>query len=164
MIPMFLWNVLCGMFRGSTVSYCSIQSAGCSVKKTHLKKLQVGRAPTCLCVHLNRTSWAPEGYLYKNNHHTTFPIQLDASTLLKRESCSMGLKYMLCAVVEHRGVHNSGHYLTYRRCGKKGREWVCTSDTSVYAVNVDEVLKAKAYMLFYSRKKVPLSSCLAVEP
>ena len=140
------------------------QVAGHSVKKTHLKKLQVGRAPACLCVHLNRTSWTAEGYLYKNNLHTAFPFQLDASILLKRESYSLGLKYLLCAVVEHRGGPNSGHYLTYRRCGKKGREWVCTSDTNVYAVTVDEVLKANAYMLFYSRKVVPVPSYGAIEP
>lgn len=32
-----------------------------------------------------------------------------------------------------------------------GRRWVYTSDTIVRAATIDEVLKAKAYMLFYER-------------
>lgn len=95
--------------------------------------------------------WAPEGFLHKDNLHITFPIKLDASTLLKREENSVPVRYLLYAVVQHNGGPCSGHYLTYRRCSTRGNKWVCASDTTVYRASVNEVLKAEAYMLFYCR-------------
>ena len=61
--------------------------------------------------------------------------------------------YTLCAVTEHLGGPFSGHYQTHRRVGGSGRHWVCTSDTAVFSASVSEVLKANAYMLYYSRDK-----------
>lgn len=121
------------------------------MKRTHLKKLHIGQAPHCLCIHINRTVWAPQGSLQKNDLYMTFPMELEASKLLRRERSSAGVKYLLCAVVEHRGGPGSGHYVTYRRCGRRGKQWVCASDASVYSVTVHDVLWAKAFMLFYSR-------------
>ena len=80
-------------------------------------------------------------------------MELDASRLLKREISSAGVKYLLFAVVEHKGGSSSGHYVTHRRCSEKSKEWVCVSDTSVYSTTIEEVLRAEAYMLFYSQKK-----------
>lgn len=122
------------------------------MKQAHMKKLQVGRAPPCLCIHLNRTTWIPDGFVRKNHSHLTFPMEMDVRRLLKREGASTGVMYQLTAVVEHRGSASSGHYITYRRCGGRGREWVCVSDTNVYSVTVAEVLSANAYMLFYCQK------------
>lgn len=134
------------------------------MKQTHLKRLQLGRAPVVLCIHLNRTVWLADGSLIKNTNHIRFPIQLDASALLKGASTNSGggrVMYVLCAVVEHRGGVNSGHYITYRRCGGArgsdgrggGNSWVSTSDTAVYSASLDDVLGAEAYMLFYCRKR-----------
>ena len=119
------------------------------MKQAHLKKLQLGRAPPCLSIHFNRTEWVPGGFLSKNNCHMTFPVELDISKLMKYTGSA---RYLLCAVVEHRGGPSSGHYLTYRRCGKKGRTWVCASDNNVYTATIDEALKAQAYMLFYCQQ------------
>ena len=82
-------------------------------------------------------------------------MELDATKLLKRERSSAGVRYLLYAVVEHRGGPQSGHYVTYRRCGARGKQWVYVSDTSVYSSDVQEVLGAEAYMLFYSRITSP---------
>lgn len=81
----------------------------------------------------------------------TFPVQLDATKLLRREGRSAGVRYLLCAVVEHRGGPQSGHYVTYRRCGRNVKQWVYASDTNVYSTDIQEVLGAEAYMLFYCR-------------
>ena len=130
-----------------------MQSLGVpSVKQTFVKKLHLGRAPSCLCIHFNRSLWSSGGFLLKSDLHLTFPVSLDASKLLRREGNSAGVRYLLHAVVEHKGGPNSGHYLTYRRCGTQNK-WACTSDANVYSVTVSEVLKAEAYMLFYSRIK-----------
>ena len=48
------------------------------------------------------------------------------------------------------GGVSSGHYITYRLCG---RSWVYTSDTTVYSVTQDEVLAADAYLLLYQKMK-----------
>ena len=61
--------------------------------------------------------------------------------------------YTLCAVTEHLGGPFSGHYQTYRRGGGSGSQWVCTSDTAVYSASIHDVLKANAYMLYYSREQ-----------
>ena len=121
------------------------------MKQTHLKKLHVVRAPACLCIHLNRSLWASGGSLWKNDLHMNFSLELDATKLLKQAARSAGVRYLLCAVVEHRGGPQSGHYVTYRRCGRGGRCWVFVSDATVYAADIDEVLQAEAYMLFYCR-------------
>lgn len=121
------------------------------VKQTFLKKLHLGRAPSCLCIHFNRTLWSQDGFLLKNNLHITFPISLNISRLLKNEATSEGVGYQLYAVVEHNGGPNSGHYLTYRRCGARSNKWACASDATVYSASIHEVLRAEAYMLFYCR-------------
>lgn len=126
--------------------------AGVKKKRKFSKRLQIGRPPNCLCIHLNRTRWLPDGTMFKNNTHVTFPLSLDAGWLLRRPPSGIGrVKYKLVAAVEHMGGPFSGHYITYRRCGPTHRQWVYTSDTSVYASTTEDVLKCKAYMLFYCR-------------
>ena len=100
----------------------------------------------------------------KNDQHMEFPVQLNASGLLKRTNGTSTIggstTYILHAVVEHRGGPNSGHYITYRRIGMAGTagggRWVYTSDTAVYTATLSEVLRAHAYMLFYCRNKMDL--------
>ena len=90
--------------------------------------------------------------MFKNDAYVSFPLTLDASWLLRQPPPSSGrVKYKLVAVVEHMGGPFSGHYITYRRCGPTHRQWVYTSDTSVYASRAEDVLNCKAYMLFYCR-------------
>lgn len=128
---------------------CS-ESCGLPVKQNFLKKLALRRAPACLCIHFNRNTWLPQGLLHKNSLHISFPVKLNAGQLLSRGEPVAGLQYLLCAVVEHIGGASSGHYLTYRRCGSRGKQWVCASDTTVYSVTINQVLNAEAYMLFYN--------------
>ena len=127
-----------------------MQSCGLPVKQNFLKKLALRRAPACLCIHFNRNTWLPQGLLHKNSLHISFPVKLNAGQLLSRGEPVAGLQYLLCAVVEHIGGASSGHYLTYRRCGSRGKQWVCASDTTVYSVTINQVLNAEAYMLFYN--------------
>ena len=90
--------------------------------------------------------------MFKNDAYVSFPLTLDASWLLHQPPPSSGrVKYKLVAVVEHMGGPFSGHYVTYRRCGPTHRQWVYTSDTSVYTSRAEDVMNCKAYMLFYCR-------------
>ena len=68
--------------------------------------------------------------------------------------------YTLCAVISHIGRIESGHYITYRKCLlPSGRtKWYYTSDSDVKQVNLEAVLDANPYMLFYERQKSGLAS------
>lgn len=49
-----------------------------------MKQLQLCRAPRCLCVHLQRTVWLPDGRLYKNPTRVSFPLQLEVGSFTRR--------------------------------------------------------------------------------
>lgn len=61
--------------------------------------------------------------------------------------------YDLYGVVIHSGRSTrSGHYYSYV---KKQNRWFCCNDESVREINnLDQVLKQKAYLLFYKRRTV----------
>lgn len=59
-------------------------------------------------------------------------------------------KYRLCAVIEHRGPVDSGHFVCFRR-GNKADQWLYTSDVIVETVTLTQVLLASPYLLFYER-------------
>jgi ubiquitin carboxyl-terminal hydrolase 30 len=65
--------------------------------------------------------------------------------------------YLLCAVICHLGDMDTGHYVTYRKCywpsGKV--KWYYTSDTDVRPVDLEQVLSANPYILFYERVSPP---------
>ncbi|GAA5973137.1 hypothetical protein JCM11641_006287 [Rhodosporidiobolus odoratus] len=71
-----------------------------------------------------------------------------------------GARYRLYAVVVHEGTIDTGHYASFvltnrygkgTDAGKGERRWVFCSDEDVMAVSEAEVLRSKAYMLFYER-------------
>ena len=68
----------------------------------------------------------------------------DGSTLLDR------------AVVEHKGVGNSGHYVTFRRGPSDSRSehrWYVASDSEVSEVDFATVAASEGYMFFYEKEK-----------
>ncbi|GJJ71528.1 ubiquitin carboxyl-terminal hydrolase 1 [Entomortierella parvispora] len=63
------------------------------------------------------------------------------------------IRYRLCAVLVHLGVHNSGHFVTYRRIpSSTSGKWWRISDEDVQIVEWDLVKNAEAYMLFYEKE------------
>ncbi|GKE83035.1 ubiquitin carboxyl-terminal hydrolase 2-like protein, partial [Tanacetum coccineum] len=67
-------------------------------------------------------------------------------------------KYQLVGVVEHSGTMRGGHYVAYVKRGAKGNAgkdedetsmWYHASDAYVREVSLEEVLRCKAYILFY---------------
>jgi hypothetical protein len=51
-----------------------------------------------------------------------------------------------------RPVSSDGEYLSREEPGQARREWVYASDTSVRAASIEEVLRARAYLLIYEKK------------
>ena len=46
---------------------------GSSVKRDFIKHVKIAKAPSCLCIQINRTEWQG-GVMVKNNEHVSFPI------------------------------------------------------------------------------------------
>lgn len=51
-----------------------------------------------------------------------------------------------------RPVSSDIEYLSREEPGQGRREWVYASDTSVRAASIEEVLRARAYLLIYEKK------------
>ncbi|GAA5995963.1 uncharacterized protein JCM10292_004858 [Rhodotorula paludigena] len=102
---------------------------------------------------------------------------LDDAKRSLRESVAVELerevhnaRYRLYAVVVHFGGLDTGHYASYvlsNRYGKGDgagqgeRRWFFCSDEDVTAVSEAEVLRSKAYMLFYERVPAETSASVA---
>ncbi|XP_003385867.1 PREDICTED: ubiquitin carboxyl-terminal hydrolase 30-like isoform X2 [Amphimedon queenslandica] len=125
---------------------CS-KRAGVKTKRSFRKKLRIGRPPEVLCLNIIRSVWRSDGTMVKNRSRLVFPLTLDINSFLTTTATRQDkTKYQLRAVVEHLGGPSSGHYCTYRQCG---RQWLYTSDTTVYPVYNHEVMNCEAYLLFY---------------
>jgi ubiquitin carboxyl-terminal hydrolase 22/27/51 len=56
--------------------------------------------------------------------------------------------YKLCAVVNHIGNIDNGHYTCYIRHGDR---WYWADDNFVNQISVEKVLNSEGYLLFYMR-------------
>lgn len=150
-----------------------------------VKSLSFGKLPSCLCIHIARTTW--EGKPLKRDDHIKFPELLVMDPYMhnhaqqKQLTDSDGLRagqqftrdlvnlpspvrkrfkhcYELTAVVVHTGGLFYGHFLTYRRgAGRYYSRWYYTSDAEVRETTLQEVMQASAYMLYYTKYTSSLS-------
>ncbi|XP_068611086.1 ubiquitin carboxyl-terminal hydrolase 44 [Brachionichthys hirsutus] len=144
-----------------------------SVLKTEAQKqLMIHKLPQVLRLHLKRFRWSGRNHREKIGIHVSFDQLLDMEPYCRREpspkgvSCSgptgpssMGLLlrpkrflYNLSAVVMHHGKgFGSGHYTSY--CyNTEGGFWVHCNDSKLNVCSVEEVCRAQAYILFYTRR------------
>jgi len=103
--------------------------------------------------------------LVKTNVHVDFPLVLDVSpfcasnvkarrifgdddvAMKAQRAHDVKYNYSLYAVIVHSGVLHGGHYTCYVK--RSDGEWYFCDDASIRRVEIDEVLQAQAYMLFY---------------
>ncbi|EFX86965.1 hypothetical protein DAPPUDRAFT_307077 [Daphnia pulex] len=135
-----------------------VQCDNCSVtngKIVFMKQLSLGKLPQCLCLHIQRCDWTNAGQLTKRQDLVKFSEELNVGNVVYTNRLSGNLKpvtYRLRAVVEHLGMADSGHFVTFRRNAVDGRaKWFYTSDTYIRTATLEEVLKSSPYMLFYER-------------
>ncbi|KAK6739869.1 hypothetical protein RB195_008392 [Necator americanus] len=76
---------------------------------------------------------------------------IDGGSFVAERRESARYKYQLRAVSEHRGVPQSGHFVTYRRGIHDPYTWHLTNDAKVQRVPYSQVAAAQAYMLYYER-------------
>ncbi|OQR99764.1 ubiquitin-specific protease [Thraustotheca clavata] len=102
--------------------------------------------PKVLVVHLKRLT-----RLRKKSRHVQFSTQMDFAKFVEQPLYGPHQKtlYNLQAVIVHMGNRFGGHYVAYV---KYPDSWYYTSDSNVQRVSEAIVLKAEAYMLFYTRE------------
>ena len=110
--------------------------------------------PQCLCLHIQRCNWSELGQFLKRQDLVRFAEELNVSPFVYTHrlagNFTKPVNYKLRAVVEHLGVADSGHFVTFRR-GQDLTKWFYTSDTLVRSTTFEDVLKSCPYMLFYER-------------
>ncbi|XP_078409844.1 ubiquitin carboxyl-terminal hydrolase 44 [Cetorhinus maximus] len=120
------------------------------------KQLMVHKLPQVLRLHLKRFRWSGRNHREKIGVHVSFDQVLNMEPYCCRELAgTLGPNcfiYDLAAVVMHHGKgFGSGHYTAY--CySTDGGLWVHCNDSTVTICTVDEVCKAQAYILFYTRR------------
>lgn len=121
----------------------------CKSHESVSKTLALKKPPVVLSFQLKRFQHTGSSSS-KIDTHVEFPLYLDMSPY----TCSQesGLVYELYAVVCHHGSLNTGHYT----CMVKGRDmhWYNFDDVTITRVEVQQVLAARAYLLFYIMHKI----------
>ncbi|KAL6983134.1 ubiquitin-specific protease [Sarracenia purpurea var. burkii] len=124
------------------------QCGRCRSYERAKKKLTVLEAPNILTIALKRFQ---SGKFGKLNKSIQFPEILDLAPYMSRTSDNSPV-YRLYGVVVHLDVMNaafSGHYVCYVKTGQK--KWFEIDDSKVKAVELENVLTRRAYMLLYAR-------------
>uniref|UniRef100_A0A672RC61 Ubiquitin carboxyl-terminal hydrolase n=1 Tax=Sinocyclocheilus grahami TaxID=75366 RepID=A0A672RC61_SINGR len=124
----------------------------CKKRQKSTKKFWIQKLPKVLCLHLKRFHWT--AFLRnKIDTYVEFPMHgLDMKSFLLEPENSLPARclYDLAAVVVHHGSGiGSGHYTAY---GLHEGRWYHFNDSTVTLVSEEAVLKAKAYILFYTER------------
>lgn len=134
------------------------------------KQLMVHKLPQVLRLHLKRFRWSGRNHREKIGVHVSFDQLLNMEPYCSLDPspkvvpCSSNgspnspssprpkqFIYELSAVVMHHGKgFGSGHYTSY--CyNTEGAFWVHCNDSKLNVCSVEEVCRAQAYILFYTR-------------
>ncbi|KAG2609939.1 hypothetical protein PVAP13_4KG076100 [Panicum virgatum] len=126
------------------------QCERCRQKVVAKKRFTIDKAPNVLTVHLKRFS--PFNPREKIDKRVEFQPVLDLKPFVS-DSKGSDFKYSLYGVLVHAGWNTqSGHYYCYV-CTSSGM-WHNLDDNQVRQVREADVLRQKAYMLFYVRDSI----------
>uniref|UniRef100_A0A0E0L8P7 Ubiquitin carboxyl-terminal hydrolase n=1 Tax=Oryza punctata TaxID=4537 RepID=A0A0E0L8P7_ORYPU len=126
------------------------QCQRCRKKVVAKKKFTIDKAPYVLTIHLKRFS--PFNPREKIDKKVDFQPMLDLKPFIS-DSKGADFKYSLYGVLVHAGWNTqSGHYYCFVRTSSG--MWHNLDDNQVRQVREADVLRQKAYMLFYVRDRV----------
>ncbi|PUZ78033.1 hypothetical protein GQ55_1G421000 [Panicum hallii var. hallii] len=122
----------------------------CKQKVAAKKRFLIDKAPSVLIIHLKRFS--PFNPLQKIDKKVDFQTSLNLKPFVSNSE-GTDLKYSLYGVLVHAGWNTqSGHYYCFVRTSSG--LWHNLDDNQVRQVREADVLRQKAYMLFYVRDEV----------
>ncbi|EGB12158.1 hypothetical protein AURANDRAFT_52390 [Aureococcus anophagefferens] len=126
----------------------------CEARVRAVKQLRLAASPPVLVVHLKRFEML--GY-HSAKLETCVAVHATAPVDVGRfiDGDGDGATYYLCAVVNHYGTIEFGHYTAYARSRDDAR-WRLFNDSSVSVVEDDEVSAPSraAYILFFLREDI----------
>lgn len=145
------------------VSYCAPEQlpeatyrcSYCQQSGRAIKQLKLHTLPPVLCMQLKRYEHALGGA--KMDIKVRFPLTLDVRDCCVPRSGDeevtdpMAYAYDLFTVVVHEGSLHSGHYTNFSKWHSR---WYRFDDDKVTPASVAQVLDAKAYQLFYLRRRL----------
>lgn len=133
----------------------------CNKKVNATKKIHIWEPPNILIIQLkrfkvNESSNMMMGNIMKTSSTVKFPLDnLDIKDYLTDIHSINNTVYDLCAISDHSGSCNSGHYIAYCKNGINNK-WYGFNDERVFHVpNEDlekEIITKNAYILFYVRR------------
>lgn len=123
------------------------------VLTTKAKRIQFGRLPRNLVVHLNRSMYDEYGNQRKNTAFIQVTDRLeivnDWVASMSSEEPDVHAVYELQCLVTHQGRHDNGHYVA---CGRRGKDWFSFNDEIVTKITEESVLsRGHGFMLFFER-------------
>ena len=122
---------------------------GCGARNRRTKTTTIIDTGPILVLHLLRFTW-DQAQTQAIKLHTKICFETVLPPLSQESSA-----YDLRAVIEHTGNHptsaNSGHYTAYVSA-RDGMWYLCDDANDPRRCNIEQVLAAQAYMLFYERR------------
>ncbi|KAI8883741.1 cysteine proteinase [Backusella circina FSU 941] len=128
----------------------------CKQKVQVDKQMTFSQLPPMLNLHLKRFTYDfGLDTMKKIGKHVAFPEVLDMSSFISKDdpqtSNNKNTKYDLYAILVHDGRScSSGHYYAYVKSPES--KWYLMNDQYVMPVSRGEVLRQRAYMLFYKQR------------
>ncbi|NXL93861.1 UBP50 hydrolase, partial [Alectura lathami] len=124
-----------------------IHCSWCGTKQDATVKATIAKAPQIIIFHLKRFEWQGK-YKRKLLTDVCYPLSnLDLSPysypLLHKNS-----EYSLCAVVNHSGFLNDGHYTAFCKHSVT-KHWYSFDDSRITQIPDSSVQTDRAYLLFY---------------
>ena len=117
----------------------------CKRSNDAVKSVDLYRLPPILIIHLKR--FYADGFYQKRQTYVDFPLKnLDMKGYTLNPD-QLHTVYDLCAVSNHYGTLEGGHYTAY--C-KNGQKWYKFDDQDVSEMSSSNVRSADAYILFYA--------------
>ncbi|NXX78585.1 UBP50 hydrolase, partial [Urocolius indicus] len=119
----------------------------CGTTKDAAVKATITKAPQVIIFHLKRFEWQGKikGKLSTDICYPLSNLDLSAYT---SPLCSEDAEYSLCAVVNHSGFLDDGHYTAFCK-NSITRNWYNFDDTQITEIPPSSVQTSTAYLLFY---------------
>jgi ubiquitin C-terminal hydrolase len=129
----------------------------CQTKVNAYKILKIWIPPKIMIIQIKRFihNFGPNGYTAnKINNMIQYPIwNFNINKYMSKYASKLGtFSYDLCAVSNHAGNINGGHYYSYVK-SSTDNNWYIMDDDTVRLIQEDQVVSPNAYILFYKLKE-----------
>ncbi|XP_054693129.1 inactive ubiquitin carboxyl-terminal hydrolase 50 [Grus americana] len=147
--PCSLQDCLKCFFQQDTLTWNNqIHCSLCGTKQDAAVKCTITKAPQIIIFHLKRFEWQGK-HKRKLSTDICYPVSsLDLSPY-SSPLCCQDTEYSLCAVVNHSGFLDDGHYTAFCKHSVT-KNWYSFDDAQITKIPNSSVQTDRAYLLFYT--------------